>query len=312
MLPDPEARLDVFAIKRRLASRDWQEAITFGFVSSELEAALFPDRPAGQAPIAVLNTIASHLDVMRTTLAGGLLGVLTANLARKHERVRVFEVGRCFLRNGGECDQPLRIGGLAYGPASPEQWGTAKRPVDVHDVKGDLEALAAPQALATEADSHPLLHPGRSARVTLGGQSAGWLGELHPRLVRHFELPHAPVLFELDVEPLLRRPLPVARAVSRLPVVRRDFAIVVDDALPAATLVAALEAARPPKVTAIRVFDVYRGAGLTDGKKSLAILVLMQDTERTLTDAEIDATIAALVRITTEQFGASLRSQVLQ
>jgi phenylalanyl-tRNA synthetase beta chain len=312
MLPDPEARQDAFALRRRLAARDWQEAITFGFVSSALEAVLFPDRPAEEAPIAVLNPIASQLDVMRTTLAGGLLGVLTANLARKHERVRLFEVGRCFHRNGGEADQPLRIGGVAYGPASPEQWGMPKRLIDFHDVKGDLEALVAPQALATEALAHPLLHPGRSARVTLGDEAAGWLGELHPRLVRHFELPHAPVLFEVDMAPLLRRPFPAAQAVSRLPVARRDFAVVVDEALPAASVVAALESAKLPKVTAIRIFDVYRGAGLTDGKKSLAILVLMQDTERTLTDAEIDATMAALVQITTERFGASLRSQVLQ
>jgi len=112
--------------------------------------------------------------------------------------------------------------------------------------------------------------------------------------------------------PLLRRPFPTAQSVSRLPVARRDFSVWVDEALPAAAVVAALEAAKLPKVTAIRIFDVYRGAGLTDGKKSLAILVLMQDTERTLTDAEIDATIAALVQITTERFGASLRSQVLQ
>src|SRR4029077_11163962 len=193
----------------------------------------FPDRPAGRAPIAVLNPIASQIDVMRTTLAGGLLGVLTGNLARKHERVRVFEVGRCFLRDGGKDEQPLRIGGVAYGPASPEQWGTPRRLVDFHDVKGDLEALVTPQVIATEAADHPLLRPGRSAHVRVSGDVLGWLGELHPRLVRHFELPHAPVLFELDVAPLLRRPFPAARTVSKLPVVRRDFAVVVDDTVPA-------------------------------------------------------------------------------
>ncbi len=312
MLPDPESRRDTFALKRRLAARDWQEAITFGFVSSALEAVLFPDRPAARAPIAVLNPIASQLDVMRTTLAGGLLGVLSGNLARKHERVRVFEVGRCFLRDDGGANQPLRIGGIAYGPAAPEQWGTPRRLVDFHDVKGDLEALAAPHVIATNAADHPLLHPGRAAEVRVAEGVLGWVGELHPRLVRHFELPHAPVLFELDVAPFLRRPLPVARPVSKLPVVRRDFAVVVDDAVPAAALLGALEAAKLPKVTAIRLFDVFRGAGLTDGRKSLAILVLMQDTERTLTDAEIDATMAALIQITTEQFGGSLRSQVHQ
>ena len=310
MLPDPEARQDAAALKRRLAARDWQEAITFGFVSSGIESTLFPERLAAEAPIAVLNPIATHLDVMRTTLAGGLLEVLRTNLARKHERVRVFEVGRCFRRNGGEADQPLRLGGLAYGHAFPEQWGMPKRPVDFHDVKGDLEALVAPQSLATRAAPHPLLHPGRSAAVAVGGEQVGWLGELHPRLVRHFELPQSPVLFEIDVASLMVRPLPAAHPVSKLPMVRRDFAVVVDDSVPASELLGALEGANLPKVTAIRLFDVYKGAGLTDGKKSLAILVLMQDTERTLTDAEIDATVGALIDIITDKFGAALRSQV--
>jgi len=310
MLSDPEARQDAVALKRRLAARDWQETITFGFVSSGIESTLFPERLPAEAPIAVLNPIATHLDVMRTTLCGGLLDVLRTNLARKHERVRVFEVGRCFRRNGGEADQPLRLGGLAYGHAFPEQWGTPKRPVDFHDVKGDLETLVAPRALATAATPHPLLRPGRSASVAVGDERVGWLGELHPRLVQLLELAQAPVVFEIDIAPLLNRPLPVARPLSKLPMVRRDFAVVVDEALPAMDVVNTLATAAPPHVVAVRLFDVYRGAGLPPGRKSLAILVLMQDTARTLTDAEIDATVAALIEIITDKFGAVLRSQV--
>jgi phenylalanyl-tRNA synthetase beta chain len=307
MLPDPETVVAVTTLKRRLVARDWQEAITFSFVHSAWEAAFFPDRDATAAPIAVLNPIASHLDAMRTTLAGGLIEVLRTNLARKHERVRVFEAGRCFVRAGQGIDQPLRIGGLAHGPAAPEQWGIPKRPVDLYDVKGDLEALVAPRVLFTERAPHPLLHPGRAARVQVDGEAVGWLGELHPRLVLHFELARAPVLFELDLVPLTRRGLPVAQPVSRLPVVRRDFAVVVDEGVPAVALLELLTAARPARVEAIRLFDVYRGPGLPQGKKSLAILVLMQDTERTLTDAEIDATLAELLRVLGDRFGATLR-----
>jgi phenylalanyl-tRNA synthetase beta chain len=153
-----------------------------------------------------------------------------------------------------------------------------------------------------------LLHPGRSAGVRVDGEPAGWLGELHPRLVRQFELPRAPVVFELDLAPLVRTPLPAARPVSKLPVVRRDFAVVVDDALPAAAVLDAVTGALAAPAVAVRLFDVYRGTGLPAGKKSLAILVLMQDTERTLTDAEIDATVAALVRTIIDKFGGSLRS----
>jgi phenylalanyl-tRNA synthetase beta chain len=257
--------------------------------------------------VAVLNPIASHLDVMRTTLAGGLIDVLSTNLARRQERLRVFETGRCFARAGAGYDQPMRLGGLAYGDAVPEQWGVQRRAVDAFDVKGDLEALVAPRTLTTERGEHAALHPGRAARVLVDGEPIGWLGELHPRAVRAFDLPRAPWLFEVDLPALLQRALPRARPVSRLPAVRRDLALVVDEGLPAQELLAALTAAKPRGVDDIRLFDVYRGPGIAGGKKSLAILVLIQDTERTLTDAEIDSIVAALLQVAVDRFGATLR-----
>jgi len=307
MLPEPEDTQSAHALKRRLTARDWQEAITFSFVDAARETALFPDRDAKGAPIAVLNPIASHLDVMRTTLLGGLIDVLSTNLARRHERVRVFESGRCFLRAGHGYEQPLRIAGVAYGDALPEQWGVAARPIDIYDVKADVAALVAPRLVTTEAAPHPALHPCRSARVSVDGTAVGWLGELHPRLARHFELPRAPVVFELELAPLLACAVPKAEPVSKLPVVRRDMAVVVDEKLAAQDVLAALIAARAPHVDAVRLFDVYRGPGIESGKKSLAILVLMQDTQRTLTDAEIDETVAQMLRLIADRFGGTLR-----
>jgi phenylalanyl-tRNA synthetase beta chain len=309
MLADPEGELSVNALKRRLAGRDWQEAITFSFVDRRQEALLHPGRDAAQSPIAVLNPIASNLDVMRTTLWAGLLEVLQTNLARRADRVRIFETGRVFLRNGDGPDQPLRIGGIAFGDALPEQWSVPRRKVDFFDVKADLEALAAPRALATARGSHPALHPGRCARVTIDGADAGWIGELHPRLLRALDLPQAPVLFELELVALTRAPVPVAAPVSKLPVVRRDVALVVDEAVPAEAVVAAMRGADIPTVARVALFDVYRGPGVEAGKKSLAILVLMQDTERTLTDADIDAAVGTLLALAASTFGASLRSQ---
>jgi len=274
-------------------------------VSSEAEAALDP----GAQPVRVQNPIAAHLDVMRTTLLPGLLDVLRTNVNRKVSRARLVELGRTFQRDGAGFAQPMRLGGLAYGPALPEQWGLPTQDADFFDVKGDLEALAAPAVLTTHAAPHPALHPGRSAQVLLDGKAAGWMGELHPRLLAHFGLPKSAVVFELDVAPLTRRPMPGGMAVSRQPVVRRDLALVVDEALPVQTLLNALHAASPPHVIALELFDVYRGRGLTDGRKSLAILVLMQDTSRTLTDADIDATEAILLTVAREQFGATLRQQ---
>ena len=305
MLPERETTRSVSTMRQRLVDRDYQEVITFGFVSSVAELALRPDGHA----IKVLNPIASQFDVMRTTLLGGLIETLRTNLNRKQDRVRVFETGRCFFRDGERYSQPLRIGGLAFGPALPEQWGAPKRNVDFFDVKGDLEALAWPLTVRAEAAAHPALHPGRSARVFVGDREAGWIGELHPRLLREFDLSGAPpVVFELDQEPLTEHALPSAKTVSRLPAVRRDIAIVVAETIPAETVLNAMRQASRTHVEHVELFDVYRGPGIESGKKSLAILVLMQDTARTLTDAEIDATIADLVRVLTERFNASIRN----
>ena len=303
MLPERETLRPVAVLKQRLVDRDYQEIITFSFVSSESERALGFD----PNPIRVLNPIANNLDVMRSTLLGGLIDTLRTNVNRRQERVRIFEVGRCFFRDGEDYGQPLRIGALAAGLALPEQWGVPRRPADFFDLKGDIEALASPLAVTTEAAAHPALHPGRSAQVRIEDEPAGWLGELHPRLVRALELPLAPVIFELDLAPFARQPTPITRPVSKLPVVRRDLAVVVDEAVPAQAVLDALTAAKAPFVDRLAIFDTYRGPGVDPGKKSLAILVLIQDTARTLTDAEIDSTVASLLRVLESRFKASLR-----
>jgi phenylalanyl-tRNA synthetase beta chain len=303
MLPAVEASRPVAQLRQRLVDRDYQEVITFSFVSSSWEHALRADPP----PIKVLNPIANHLDVMRTTLLGGLLETLRTNVNRKAERVRIFEIGRCFLRDGERLLQPARIGGLVFGPVEPPQWSGGKRVADFFDAKADIEALASPLAVVTAAAPHPALHPGRSANVMIAGRTVGWLGELHPRLAREFELPHPPIVFELDIDALAQPPMPAAKAVSRVPGVRRDLAVIVDDALPAQEVLAALDVIKPPQIEQISLFDVYKGPGVEQGKKSLAILVLIQDTARTLTDADIDAAMAVLLRELETRFGATLR-----
>jgi phenylalanyl-tRNA synthetase beta chain len=302
MLPAPEGARALAALKARLVDRDWQEVITFSFVPSTVERVLDPQA----APVGVQNPIAGHLDVMRTTLLPGLIEVLRTNASRKAPRVRIFETGRVF--HGPAIDaQPLHAGGLAYGPALPEQWGEKTRAVDFFDVKGDVEALAAPLSLATPRATRPWLHPGRAATLVVAGREAGWMGELHPRLVRELDLPGACVVFELALDALARVPVPQARPVSRLPFVRRDLAVVLDESIAVQDVVDALQGARVPYVDSVRPFDVYRGPGLPSGRKSLAILVLIGDTERTLTDVEIEGAVDALRRILTDRFGAEQR-----
>src|SRR5579864_8933542 len=300
----PESQRSSASLKRRLTARDWQEVITFSFVAASDERALDPDA----RPLAVLNPIAAQRDVMRTTLLPGLIETLRTNVKRKLARVRIFEVGRTFARD--DLAQPIRIGGLACGPSDPEQWGMPLRLVDLFDVKGDLEALASPLSLSTTAHVKPWLHPGRSADVRIGGGVAGWLGELHPRLVRHFELPSAPIVFEIDLAAFMHVPVPKAHPVSRLPSIRRDLAVVINENIELGNILEALKEIDVPQIESLDVFDVYRGSELPNGMKSVAILVLMQDTERTLTDVDSERIVAVLLAALHTRFGATLRQQV--
>jgi len=309
----PEARRPLHALRERLAARDYQEVINFSFVEPQWEADF-----AGDAnPIRLLNPIASQLSVMRTSLIGSLVANLRYNHARRQPRIRVFEVGRVFLRDPATADgpvsvagvrQPMRVGAAAYGPAVDEQWGEPTRRVDFFDLKADVEALLAPRVARFEAAPHPAFHPGRSARIELDGCLAGWLGELHPRWQRRYELPQPAVLFEIDAEAVQQLEMPRPRVPSRFPPVVRDVALLVDAALPAQALLDAIEAAKPPIVQDVRIFDLYQGKSLPNGRKSLAFRVVMQHTERTLTDAEADAAKDALVALLVRKFSATLRS----
>jgi phenylalanyl-tRNA synthetase beta chain len=312
MRSDPESRLSLHALRERLAACDYQEVINFSFVEAQWEA----DFAGEHNPVRLLNPIASQLAVMRTSLIGSLIANVRYNLARRLPRIRVFEAGRVFLRDSAAVDgplsvmglrQPMRIAAAAYGPAFDAQWGEPERRVDFFDVKGDLQVLLAPNQARFEAARHPALHPGRSAKVVLQGQPAGWIGELHPRWVQKYELPAPVVLFELDAEAMQRIGMPGYGEVSKFPPVRRDIAVEIDERLPVQDLLDAMWVRKLPIVTSITVFDMYRGKGIEAGKKSLAFRVLLQDTQKTLTDAEVDAAVAGLRAVLEQQYGAKLR-----
>jgi len=309
----PESRRSLHELRERVASRDYQEVIAFSFVEPQWETDL-----AGEAnPIRLLNPIASHLSVMRTTLLGGLLAGVRYNAARKLARIRLFEAGRVFLRDASVKDgplevaglrQPMRIAALASGTAFEEQWGAKPRPVDFHDLKADVEALFAPRAVRFEAAAHPAFHPGRSARIRVDSQDAGWLGELHPQWQRKYELSQGVIGFEIDAAALQVAPLPAVSMPSRFPPVTRDIALLVDVNVAVQALLDAIATERPRIVQDVRLFDLYQGPNLPGGKKSLAFRVVMQDTERTLTDAEADSARDALVALWGRRFAATLRT----
>ncbi len=312
MRSQPEALRSLHTLRARMAAQDYFEVINYSFVDESWER-----EPIGNVdPIKLLNPIASQMAVMRSMLIPGMLANIQYNASHKMDRVRVFELGKVFARDASVVDgplsvagisQPLRLAGAAFGSALPEQWASPKRVADFFDVKADLAAVL-PDNVRFETAEHPLLHPGRSARIVHNGATLGWLGELHPKHLARFELSGAPIVFELDVAPLQQLSMVSHVAVSKLPLVRRDMALVVANSVNSDALVSALRAAAPAYVRGVEVFDVYRGAGLTEGTKSVAIRVLMQDTERTLADTEIEGACQQMLLAATQQHGATLRT----
>ena len=312
----PEARRSWHALRHRLADRGYFESISFSFVEERWEREL----AGNAAPIRVLNPIASPLAVMRSSLIGSLVEVLRFNLARRATRVRVFEVGRVFMRDAsvlaGDADvagvhQPMRVAGLAYGGACEVQWAERERPVDFFDVKGDIEALLAPRVARFVPAEHPALHPGRCARLELDGRPIGIVGELHPRWRQSYELPAAPLLFELDGEALLERGVPSFAPLPRQQSAWRDLALIVGDAVTHDALLDVVRSAAARRLRSARLFDLYKPAAPTAeigaGEHSAALRLELRDDAATLTDEAIEAEVAAVLEALQRRLGARLR-----
>nr|WP_198980330.1 phenylalanine--tRNA ligase subunit beta [Herbaspirillum sp. ASV7] len=314
----PENTRSLFAIRRLLADQDYQEVVNFSFVESAWEA----DFGGNTDPIKLLNPIASQMSVMRSSLIAGLVANARYNVNRKATRIRVFEAGAVFHKNPTAVDgpltvagfdQPKRVAALAYGPVVDEQWGQDSRNVDYFDVKADLEALFAPRTLRFAKAEHPALHPGRSAQVLLGEQVIGVIGELHPKWQQKYDLPLAPVVFEVDADALQQRDLPVYAEISKFPAVSRDIALVVKQSVGAQQLLdvfAAEKAVNPACaiLQALVLFDEYQGKGLEGDEKSLAFRCTLQDTQNTLQDDKVDLAMTALVAAASAKLGARLRA----
>ena len=303
-----ETRVADGDVRRHLAGRDFLEAVDYAFVDAGLLAKWGMDDGA----VALANPLSAELGVMRTWLLPGLVASLARNAARQQSRVRLFELGKVF-QHAGQGVAPretLRVAAVACGDAGAEQWGAAARAVDFHDLKGDLESLAALSGAVLEfrASAPGWAHPGRSADVLRDGVVLGWIGQLHPALQQALELDVDVVAFELDLAPLLARPLPKARGLSRYPSVRRDLAFVLPEGVAWAAVAASVKAAAGPFLRELRLFDRYQGKGVESGFKSLAMGLILQDESRTLTDSDVDAVVAAVTASLQREHGATIRA----
>jgi phenylalanyl-tRNA synthetase beta chain len=303
MLALAQDRLPRDVLRRKVAARDFQEIISYAFVDEQWEK----DFAGNADPVRLINPIAAQMSVMRSTLVGGLVSTLAANINRKQPRVRLFEVARVFLKNGAEIDQPERIAMLAWGSRLPEQWGAKTERVDFFDLKADIEALLLPRHAEYRKAVHPSMHPGRCAEIVLDGTVVGHVGELHPQWVQAYDLPSAPVLCEIALTALTGIERVTARPVSKFQPVRRDLALLVDDGIQVGDMLKTFAAASGPLVGQVSLFDVYKGQGVEAGKKSLAFSVLLQDATKTLTDEEVDEAVATLLSAVADAHGAQLR-----
>jgi len=317
----PENERSPFAVRRTLAALGYQETINFSFVDERWEHEL-----AGNPnPIKLLNPIASQMSVMRSSLLGSLLQVLKFNQDRKAQRVRVFELGRVFLRDASVVssdttvkgfDQPMRVAGMAMGPVDAPEWGCKERPVDFYDIKGDLEAMFAPIRLSFEPAEHPAMHPGRCARVLCAGAAVGYVGELHPKWRQSLDLVQAPVMFEVDLDAALGRNVPRFEAVPRFQAVERDIAVLVAESVSHNALMQAIWAAPCGGILRDAVlFDIYRpkpqsadaNAQSAAPEKSMAIRLTLNAQDATLSEQQIEEAVAAVVATLGEKVAARQR-----
>ena len=304
ILPAPETRRTRSSLRQILVARDYQEVINYAFVETSWETEVAGNR----TPVALKNPLSNQLAVMRSSLLGGLLSNLQFNLNRKQSRIRLFEIGGCFQKDGQAYSQQEKLAGLCYGDVVEEQWGLPARPVDFYDAKADIEALAWPGELSATAMRHPALHPGKSAEISINGRIGGFLGELHPRWQQKLGLARSVVLFELNMDILLAHTLPKASEISKYPPIRRDIAVLVPKDVSVQAMLDSMRSEKLSIISEVALFDVYQGKGVESDKKSLAFRMLLQDTEKTLTDAQADQAVARLISILENRFGARLRS----
>ena len=291
-----------------LVARGYSEAISYSFIDAEFEAAVNP----GSDPIALANPIASDMAVLRRSLWPGLLAAARLNLNHQRQRLKLFELGPQFAASGTGVEQTTVLAGVAVGGRGPEHWGGAAPEVDFFDVKGDVEALlqltGRSNEFRFEAATHPALCPGRTARIVLGEQTVGWLGGLHPDLQPRLDKKRSAVLFALRLDTTFAARAPAFRSYSRFPSIRRDLAVVVDEAVSAETLRNVTKRAAGEQLQHLVVFDVYRGKGVDTRRKSVALGLILQDVSRTLTDEDADKTMRSVMLQLERELGATIRT----
>jgi phenylalanyl-tRNA synthetase beta chain len=302
-----ETRVPSDAAGDVLVARGYREIITYAFIDATADA-VFAD---SEENILLANPISADLAAMRRSLLPGLLKTAQENIARQQSRLRLFEVGNCFLKMADGIKQIGVLAGFASGPRLPEHWDDTAQATDLFDIKADIEAILALTGRTDELAFQPAnregLSPGRTARIHLGDRPIGWLGALHPATASRWDLDDAAIVFELDLQEAFSAEIPKYSGFSKFPSVRRDIALLVDESVAAGALVAAAQRAGGALLREVLVFDLYRGSNIDSSRKSIALGLILQDTSRTLIDEDADTALAEIVSHLETELGATIR-----
>lgn len=305
----PEATLNPARLKHHLVALGYQEVITYSFIDPAISTKVCGD---SSTAIALTNPISAEMSIMRGSILPGLLGALKHNENRQQDRMRLFESGLVFTRQGEQIVQTAHLAGLVYGRNYPNNWINNKEIVSFYDVKGDVESLL---SLGRRTDSfefvpaqHSTFHPGQCAAVMANGALVGYVGALHPSIQRELGIDRATYLFELSLQVLLEARVPRASELSKYPEVHRDLAIVVDETITSDKIQGLIRDNAGEYLTDLRIFDVYQGDAVAKNKKSIALGLTWQHPSRTLSDDEINTIISSCVNALQDKFNADLRN----
>lgn len=295
------------SLRQRAADLGYHEVVTYSFVDKQLQALLDPDKK----PVELVNPISSDMAVMRTNLWSGLMNTLMYNQSRQQNRVKLYEMGVCFNKQDKQLRQETRFGGLISGTVHPEQWGDPQREVDFFDLKGDVEALLQSlkltQLVDFRPDNHPALHPGQSAAIFYQNQRIGRLGAIHPSILQTLGITKRIFVYELDTTLIKKSKSGHIEAISKFPEIRRDLAILVNEAIPARQIQDTIKVIAGDWLKDVFIFDVYQGKGIAPGLKSVALAIVWQHPTRTLIDEEVNELVNRVTTTLNEKLGAALR-----
>ncbi len=304
---EPEMEFSLIRAKELLVDRGFQEVITYSFISQEMHDLV----DSGHGTVELANPISADMSIMRTSLWPGLLQTATYNQARQQSRVRIFESGLRFVKEGAEIEQEQMLAGLISGEIVSEQWGQGARSVDFFDLKSDLEAILQLTGSGDEyefiAEEHDSLHPGQSAKIVRSGEHVGWIGMLHPALGEKLDLSGDTFLFEIRLDLMFSDQLPAFEQLSKFPSIRRDLSFIVDEGVTFSQISDCIRGVAPEILQDIRLFDVYTGKNIDFGRKSLSLGLILQETSHNLTDEDAEGVMVRILNALSEDLNAQLR-----